>query len=420
MAPSIVHLASELNGGAGIAALRLHLALQAQGGKSTLVYARGQTQAGGNAYCFHPLSGPVTDLVDKLSDRWHRHRAKPGASLFSRPTRSACGIPPQLAAADVVHLHWTAKWLDLPALFRAIRQDCPIVLTLHDSCFFTGGCHQTNGCFRYRQACGSCPQLRMAWPGDPSRSGFLLRQRLYAGRKLFVVPNSRWTASLASGASLFKHARVLAPVYPGLDLSIFMPQDRRTCRNLLGLPQDRLVLCAGGADWGDINKGFPLLLNALQRLPDSVQERMILLAYGSGSLPAKVGQVSVRHLGYLSSDRLLAMAYSASDAYCTPSLMETFGMTAVEAMACALPVIAFKTGGLQEIVRPGETGWLVPEVGSEAALAGALSDALTHPNHLPALGTKARRDAEDRFPLEHTASAYETVYRCALEPRDTA
>lgn len=409
---SVLHLTTELTGGAGIAALRLHSALRDLNHDSRLLYARGPSDAEACTR-FDPLS----PFLDKLADKVAWHRLRPGSSYFSRSCRFSRLTPPGLSSARLIHLHWIAKWLDWDSLFTAIPKTTPIVLSLHDSSFFTGGCHQPDGCNRYLHSCGSCPKLRFAWPLDPSHTGFRIRQHIYQGRHLTVIPNSNWTASLAQHAPLFRQARIIDPIHPGIDTRVFKPLNRATCREVLQLPHDRLILCAGGADWGDANKGFPLLLQALAELPRDVQQKTCLLAYGSGHLPARIGQIPVRHLGYIASEHLLALVYSAADLYCTPSLMETFGMTAAEAMSCGLPVIAYATGGLSEIITTGHNGWLVSTAGSVHELVKALCEALSLPaDQQSILSRNARTTATSRFEIQQTAYRYLSAYNQILCP----
>jgi glycosyltransferase involved in cell wall biosynthesis len=88
--------------------------------------------------------------------------------------------------------------------------------------------------------------------------------------------------------------------------------------------------------------------------------------------------------------------FAASDAVVLASVREQFGSVLVEGMACGLPAIAVDRLGPSEIVRPGQTGWLVaPD--DESALAGALAQALAHPEERLRRGAAARRDVLVRF-----------------------
>ncbi|HEX7298249.1 MAG TPA: glycosyltransferase, partial [Solirubrobacteraceae bacterium] len=88
--------------------------------------------------------------------------------------------------------------------------------------------------------------------------------------------------------------------------------------------------------------------------------------------------------------------FGASDAVVLASVREQFGSVLVEGMACGLPAIAVDRLGPADIVRPGQTGWLVaPD--DEAALAGALAQAIARPEERLRRGAAARRDVLERF-----------------------
>jgi glycosyltransferase involved in cell wall biosynthesis len=179
---------------------------------------------------------------------------------------------------------------------------------------------------------------------------------------------------------------------------------------LLGIPSDLFVVCAGSAELGNTGKGMHLLLEALAALPESLRNRTALLTYGSGVLPGELGDIKTYHTGYLTSERLLSIVYSAADVFCTPSQMETFGMTAAEAAACGLPVVAFATGGLPEIVESGVNGWLVPTA-SVDGLSRALRAAALDPALRTRCGAEGRKRAERLFDIRLTASRYQTLYQ---------
>jgi glycosyltransferase involved in cell wall biosynthesis len=88
--------------------------------------------------------------------------------------------------------------------------------------------------------------------------------------------------------------------------------------------------------------------------------------------------------------------FAAADVAVLSSVREQFGSALVEGMACGLPAIAVDRFGPADIVRPGHTGWLV-EPDDEAALAGALAQAIDHPEERRRRGAAARRDVMLRF-----------------------
>jgi glycosyltransferase involved in cell wall biosynthesis len=85
--------------------------------------------------------------------------------------------------------------------------------------------------------------------------------------------------------------------------------------------------------------------------------------------------------------------------------VESFGMSAVEAMACAKSVVASDSGALPEVVRDGETGRVVP-AGDVGALASAIAEYARDPAKRALHGLNGRRRCEEHFPIEQTASRY--------------
>lgn len=101
---------------------------------------------------------------------------------------------------------------------------------------------------------------------------------------------------------------------------------------------------------------------------------------------------------------------SLADVYCLPSETESFGLSALEAMACEVPVVATRVGGLPEVVEDGESGYLV-ELGNTEQLSQRLWELCSNRNRRVEMGKAARERAARNFPLEKIVAEYETVYR---------
>ncbi len=411
----VVHLASELSGGAGLAALRLHAALRRSGIDSELVHGSGAADASAVRQ-FNPGGSLARRYLDRMADQRIWAVKKPEAPLWSRSRRFVRGnLAQSIGHADLVHLHWIAKWLDYRVLFEAMPRDLPVVLSLHDASFLTGGCHQNNDCMAYLSECRQCPQLRNGFLHDRARSGFQVRRRAYAGRRITAVPVSEWAAVRARGAALFRGVKVADAVYPGVDTAEFQPLDRGICRSLLGLPADGAVIAAGCADLSDRNKGLRVLLEALAHSSARLKQELHLLTFGAGALFPEIEGVRVHQFGYTGSPKVLAQFYSAADLCCVPSLMETFGMTAAEASSCGTPVVAFRTGGLVDAVTHGETGLLVDEVGDAVALAQGMMSLLRDSGRREEMGRRGRARAVAELDIAQSAAKFAALYS-ALVP----
>jgi starch synthase len=123
----------------------------------------------------------------------------------------------------------------------------------------------------------------------------------------------------------------------------------------------------------------------------------------------------VKWHGQLAPDGLLRM-YQSATAVVMPSIDEGLGLVAVEALLCEAPVVAFRSGGLTDIVKHNTTGLLV-DPGDTAQLAGALDAVLASPAHSAELGRAGRAFALSAFSPEAAARRYATLYRQAIAER---
>lgn len=146
--------------------------------------------------------------------------------------------------------------------------------------------------------------------------------------------------------------------------------------------------------------------------------RAKLLLVGDG-VERAVAQSAAAHFGvqddvvFLGTQDNVIPILSAADLFLLPSEKESFGLSALEAMACSVPVIATQTGGLPELVAHGETGYLAP-VGDVAALADYALTLLADEGRLRQMGEAARQRAEEHFESELMVPQYETFYEKVL------
>ncbi len=113
---------------------------------------------------------------------------------------------------------------------------------------------------------------------------------------------------------------------------------------------------------------------------------------------------------FLGSQDDIERILPCADLFVLPSEFESFGLSALEAMACGVPVVATQSGGLPEVVEDGVTGRLVP-VGDITALAGTISGMFSHPEQMKAMGEAARRRAFDLFRRDRVVPRYLSFYR---------
>jgi D-inositol-3-phosphate glycosyltransferase len=195
----------------------------------------------------------------------------------------------------------------------------------------------------------------------------------------------------------------IAVIPCGVDTELFQPMDPAKARDLLELPPDPLLLYVGRLT---PIKGLDTLLEAMTAIPAPAYLLVVGGEQdepGNGHGAALRARVTARGLDkrvrFLRAQpqRRLRLFYAAADATVMPSYYESFGMVALEAMACGSPVVASRVGGLTTTVQDGVTGRLVPE-GDPAALAAAITPLLGSAEGRR-LGQQATRwAAEHRWP----------------------
>jgi D-inositol-3-phosphate glycosyltransferase len=216
---------------------------------------------------------------------------------------------------------------------------------------------------------------------------------------------------------------------PGVDTTFFQPQPQATARARLGLPQDkRLLLWVGRME---PLKGGDALIEAVARLrtwqPELARQVHVLMIGGEpasqpehwnseqhrlANLCTELGvNDTVRFLGAQPHSSLPAF-YAAADVLVMPSHYESFGMVALEAMACGTPVVASAVGGLSVLIEDEVNGLLVPPADPES-LAARLIDLLTDKVRAAALAQAAHQRAA-RYAWSRIAQDLCTLYRSLM------
>jgi glycosyltransferase involved in cell wall biosynthesis len=405
---------SDTEGGAARGAIRLLERMRAQ---KTDVGLYVQTKTGGNPFVFAPAAGfgkamgGVRRVLESI--------------LFGLPFRKMQGLfspaflPERLStrfsafAPDIIHFHWVARMMRLETLCRF---KVPIVWTLHDSWPFTGGCFLPRDCNRYKETCGRCPVLGSSRGEDLSRRVWRRKRNAWQNLNLTLIAPSRWMADCAQASSLFRDLRVEV-IANGLDVMRFQPTDMRSARTHLSLPLDKkLILFGAKAATRDRNKGFHLLVRSLHEMAASKwRDEIELVVFGSSQPdPPPDLDLKVHYMGWQNDDATLACLYAAADVFILPSLQENLPYAVMEAMACGTPCIAFRQGGVPDLIDHEQNGYLARPF-DPADLARGIRWILEDHERREELAARARRKVIQEFAIEKIAGLHLDLYRELLK-----
>jgi glycosyltransferase involved in cell wall biosynthesis len=190
-------------------------------------------------------------------------------------------------------------------------------------------------------------------------------------------------------------------------------KENRQLRERLAIPGDAAVISTVGRLHPE--KGIQVALEALSIVTFASRRPVHYVVAGDGPCAARLRDRATElgspahFVGYQSD---VAPWFTVADLVWMPSFNEAFGIAAAEAMAARRPLIASAVGGLTEVVRDGETGFLVPP-GDPAALARATQSLLAAPERLAALGAASRLRYEELFTvdraIERTVDCYQEL-----------
>lgn len=423
----VLHLsASDLVGGAARAAFRLHVGLQKLGLDSRMI-VRTKRSRNPDITRFEPAS----NLIARALRFWRFLAAWPTKRMIERVVKEPEWMFSEdrtrfredlVRGYDVVNLHWVARFIDLPSFFANIPNSTHVVWTLHDMNSFTGGCHYDYGCARHTQECGRCPALQSSRENDLSRATWLRKAAVFGQfppHRLHIVTPSRWLTQTARNSSLFRRFSVQTIPY-GLDTDDFFPRDQAEARRVLGLPPGAMIILFVATNVDDPRKGAAFVAKAVETLDCP---NVLLLCVGQG-FPPSTSRHRCLHLRNLSnysamteggresptSDRLLSLVYSAADVLALASTAENLAQTALEAISCGLPVVGLNVGGTPDIVRSGETGFLV-EGNDVMSFSRALEQILADSDLRRRMGNACRNAAMKEYATNVQAAAYASLYR---------
>lgn len=403
---------SERTGGAAIACNRLMEALNHNGVKAKMLVRDKQTTS---TYAASIPKG----IKQKFDFVWERgviflHNRLNKKGIFQvdiANTGTDITRMKEFQEADIIHLHWTNQgFLSLEGLDKILHSGKKIVITMHDQWYFTGICHYSSECKRYQSLCTDCPQLKGIFK-DISQSIFKKKQAMYSSSHITFVGCSQWIADMAR-LSILTKGQTVTSIPNAIDTNTFSPKDWKLSRRAFGLPEDKKLILFGAQRITDERKGFKYLVEACKIIkeqhPGAASEIGIVVVGGKSEAISNALPLPVFTVPYISEESEMVKLYNAVDIYVTPSLQDNLPNTIVEAMACGIPCVGFRVGGIPEMIDHEANGY-VAEYRDANDFAQGILWTLAIENYTE-LSNAARAKALNTYSESAVAKKYIEVY----------
>lgn len=411
----VLHLVGgDLNGGAALGAYLLHNALKNAGIDSRiLTNSKPILDDQSVTYIAHSPKTKLLNVFRAQLDKaplWFYKQTQ--MSTFSTGIAGFDFTNTQeFNDADLLHLHWINGGLVNTKHLAKVNK--PIVWTLRDMWPMTGGCHYALDCENYKESCGNCPQLERRGPRDLSR--WVQRRKIkYLPREMVVVGISSWIAKRAQASSVFR-ASDIRLIHNNINTDDFFPVEKETARTLLGIRTKKKIILAGAQSLNSPYKGFAKFLESLEMIE---KDEFLLAFFGRlDEQPIKNLGFEYKNFGFLHDAISLRLAYSASDVFVAPSIMEAFGKTIAESMACGTPAVCFDATGPRDIIDHQINGYRARPFDA-ADLARGIKWVMK--SDYPKVCEEAREKITGAFDSRIIATQYKELYEELLNSKRAA
>lgn len=395
----------------------LHELLRREGFTTNMIVARKGSNRDG-------IYQTGNHILDKIDTRLVRIETALGLSSLLFLSSSPLFHRTLYRTADIIHLQLLHalpfySLLNVPVISRKR----PVVWTMHDPWMLSGHCVHPLGCDRWLTGCGKCPDLSLPIALQRDTTAFMWKVKKYVMHHshITLIVTSAWMRQKLRLSPILSHLPT-AFIPFGVDPATFRPREKAACRSRFGIPPDAHVIMFRNAPFY-IYKGSDYAIKALELFSpykptyiltmdteswrDSVKDTL----FGCSSIKNKYRFVE---LGWVNDRDLLVDALNAADIFLMPSIAETFGMMAVESMACGTPVIVFEGTSLPDVIHAPKAGIAVPYK-DYRALAEVLADLLSRPAKLRTLSENALSLVREEYTIDlyvkRHIDLYETLSR---------
>lgn len=354
----VVHVSTHIDGGAGLAALRLHNALSGMvestfltldqsnfKGVSTLKFERSPFLSRIiNKFLRYiwPKKNRYADLISQFKELYPKLHCSFASLPFSHWNILD---HPAVKEADIIHLHWITGMLDYPSFFKTNKKI--VFWTMHDM-------NPIKGIYHYHN-----DELLNSDYDYFNKKVYDIKQECIAhsNAPLYYISPSLWLQREIAGSPAFRHYTGYN-IFNCIDPGFFSVEDQIDREKTDGITELLFVATA----LSEKRKGIDILFDALGKIDHSTINLTIV-----GDINYQANKAySIRSVGRITDAEKLAAVYRSADVFLLPSREDNLPNVMLEALSCGTPVICFNTGGMAQIIIDNVNGMKVPQMDADS------------------------------------------------------
>lgn len=310
--------------------------------------------------------------------------------------------------ADVIHFHMFHNTkLSLISLLQ-ICSEKKVVMSFHDPWSITGRCVHFGKCEKWKTGCNDCKKLNTLFyfKEDNCNSMWKLKKMIYEKINPEIVVSSKYMYDLVKQSPLTKHFDNVHIIPLGIELEYFNNNiEKKEARKKFNIPDDNIVLFLRAQQ---AFKGTSYIVEALKML-NTDKKITVLTCDEKNRFKEVQNKYNIIDYGRMNTEEL-KYAFNACDIFLMPSIGETFGMMAIEAMACSKPVIVFDNTALPAVTYAPECGVLVENKNPEK-LKCAIENLINNEDERQKRGKLGRKICEEHYSIKKYNASLINLYK---------
>lgn len=316
--------------------------------------------------------------------------------------------------ADIVHYHilhnGMISLLDYPKLMNQKNS----VWTIHDPWILTGGCIHPLDCQQWKYGCEGCNRFcDSILPMKCDNAAFMWQVKKAVLAKInppHIIVSSSFMKKYLEQSPFTRHWDNITVIPFGIEIKKYDIDIKAVVKKKYSKRKE--IVTIGFRVENDYIKGNKYLFDALRNVDH--KENIKLLCVGSGHIPEDIKKrFSVTEFGWVDDEKKMAEFFLATDIFVMPSLAETFGLMAIEAMAAECLVICFENTVVSEVIEAPICGVAV-EYLSDTKLCEAIEWLVNEPEEIERRGKIGREIVEQKYRWKDYVEKHIQLYKSLL------